>query len=555
MGKTIRETPRNAGTIGQQLLLRAGFVRAAGPGLFVVLPLGGRVLERARSILTSEASALGIQMLETPPPLLATLKERAGVTELKRALASCRPRIRRQYFMAAQHEDHLCSLAGGLPKSHKELPLLLASNPWLLREESRDLTSLTWARQFPAHFGYSFDTDQALAVRNYAQLRAMCRTALEKMGLEIVSAKRHPSAPQAPVSEDFVALSEEGEDDFIVCGTCGYSARLEEAQSLFPAYEQREDPRPMETIFGPGIVSTAELASFAGIDHRKTTKTLFFHSDDILAAACVRGEYDISEAKLAALLDCQVLKLAPPGAIRDLTGAEVGYAGPIGLPENIRTLWDLTTENRVNFEAGANRTDHHHINLNFDRDVPKPQEFVDLRRIQQGETCMDCGRGELKIRKGTIAGHISQPGTLYSRELKAVYTSSGGQSEPMVMTCYGIDLLRLLAAVAGGNRDGKGILWPACISPFQAHLISLPGVEDRAVEIYEKVRQEGVDIIWDSRDLPAGARFGDADLIGIPVRLVISSRTGDKIEWKARNSDSSELLSPEDVLQRLLALR
>jgi prolyl-tRNA synthetase len=358
-----------------------------------------------------------------------------------------------------------------------------------------------------------------------------------------------------PVSTEFVVLSDGGDEEVIRCSSCEYFAGLERAQSVFPEFRQDEVPRLVEAVFGPGIIGTAELAAFVGIPVQKTTKALLFQADEGVVGVCVRGEYAISETKLAALLGCSTLKLAPAGVVKELTGAEVGYAGPIGLPEAVRTVWDLTTEGRVNFEAGANRTDYHLINVNFGRDLPKPQEFVDVRRIKEGETCARCHQGHLAVRRGTRIGHVSQLGTMYSKELKAAYASRVGRSEPMHLSCYGIDINRLLAAIVEQNSDKKGILWPSRIAPFQAHLISLPGVESHARDLYGRLRHEGIDVLWDDRETPGGAKFGDADLIGMPIRLVISTRTGENVEWKERQSENIELIPTEEVTRRLLDQR
>jgi prolyl-tRNA synthetase len=302
-------------------------------------------------------------------------------------------------------------------------------------------------------------------------------------------------------------------------------------------------------------VGTAELAAFVGIPVEKTTKALLFQSDNAVVEVCVRGEYDVSEAKLAEILGCTQLKLAPPAVIRDLTGAEVGYAGPIGLPGTVKLVWDPTTAGRVNFECGANRTDYHNINVNFGRDLEQPEKYFDVRRIKEGEICAQCGLGRLMVRRATRLGHITRLGKMYARELKATFASADGKSEPMLITCAGIDMMRVLTTLVEQHHDSKGILWPRPVAPFLVHMVSLPGVVVRAGEIYAKLEQAGIAVLWDDRDAPAGAKFGDADLIGIPIRLVISTRTGDKLEWKERGGEVTELLPMEDVLRRLIDLK
>jgi prolyl-tRNA synthetase len=553
-GKTQREIPRNVGTISQQLLMRAGFLKSSGAGSLLLLPLARRVLQKANRIVAGEAAARGVQYVEAPPPLPGAVQERTPGAELKRALAGCRPLMRQQYFMAPQHEEDLCLLAGTLPMTYKELPLMIGIRRWHLREDVHGLGSPAFSRQFPAHAGYSFDAGEASAGNSYALLREACQFAIRQTGVEILAVHAWPASPGVPASEEFLALSASGSEKIVLCETCEYRARLDCAQSLFPEFRQQEGPRPLEAVYGPGIVNTSELAAFVGIPVEKTTKTLLFQADDSLVAACVRGEYDVSEAKLAALLGCSQLRLAPAAIVKEATGADVGYAGPLGLPAGIRILWDQTTACRVNFECGANRTGYHNINVNFDRDLPVPAEFFDLSESKEGEICAQCGLGRLSVRQGTRLGHVTRLGSMYATELKAAYTSSEGDSQPMLLTCCGMDMMRLLATIVELHNDKRGILWPRPVAPFLAHLISLPGVEDRAAEIHAGIERAGIEVLWDDRNTLAGAKFGDADLIGIPVRLVLSTRTGGKLEWKERGSELTEFISPEEAIRRLIDL-
>ena len=552
-GKTLREAPKNAGPVSLQLLLRAGFLKAAGPGAFLLLPLARRVIRHMDFIIETEATARGIQLLEMPPPPAGNAKDHAAGADWKRVLAGCRPQIRQQYPMAGQHEEDLCLLAGNLPMSYKELPLLLGARQWKCREAGRGQGSLVLARRFPAHVSYAFDTDEASARTSSHLLREVCQVSFRQMGLDFVSVNNQPDSPESPDSEEFVALTDSGDETMVLCDTCDYAAALERAQSRVPRFEQQEAPLLMEAVYGPGIVGTAELAAFVGIPVEKTTKTLLFQADESVVAVCVRGEYDVSETKLAERLGCRELKLAPAAVVKDLTGADVGYAGPVGLPKDISIVWDLSTEGRINFEGGANRSDYHDINVNFGRDLPAPEEFVDVRRAREGEACARCGKGRLVTRKGIRLGHVSRLGTMYSKELKAVFAAGAGKNELMMLTCYGIDLMRVLSAIVERHNDRKGIVWPRRIAPFAVLLISLPGADDRARVLYDGLIQEKIDVLWDDRDTPAGARFGDADLIGIPVRLVVSPRTGENVEWKERNRDAAETISFEEAIRRLHA--
>lgn len=552
-GKTMREAPKGTLPAAQRLLVRAGMVRTTGPGIFVFLPLGRYVLHKIAAIAQEEFARRGVQFLEAPPGCPASPPGRAPADECRRALAAQRRRIVEHYFLAAHHDDDLCLLAGALALSYRELPLMLGFHRWRYDEEGRGAAGFIAARRFPMLAAYSFDAEEEGARASSTLLHEACAAAFGRMGIEAVALSAPARAPGALVSEEFAAVSEAGDEEALACDACAYRAARERAQSVLAAPNPVEEPRPLEAVYGPGIVDTARLASFVGIPWEKTTKTLLFEADDQAVAVCVRGDCEVSSAKLAALLGCGRLRLAPADRVRELTGADVGYAGPVGLPPEVTILWDQTTAGRVNFEAGANRTDYHYVNVNFGRDLPGPERFVDVRLAREGEACASCGRGRLRARRVLRLGHVTPLGTAPAAVLRASFTSKAGRSEPARISVAGLELMRLMAAIVEQHSDSKGIAWPASVAPCAAVLISLPGVEARARELYEVMIRAGIEILWDDRETAAGAKFADADLIGAPIRLVLSPRTGGKLEWKARGAESTEMLPPEEAVRRLTA--
>lgn len=552
-GKTMRETPKGALPAPQRLLVRAGMVRTAGPGVFVFLPLGRRVLHKIAAIAQEEFSRRGAQFLEAPPSCPASPQGQAPTDECRRALAAQRRRIVEHYLLAAHHDDDLCLLAGALPMSYRELPLMLGFHRWRHDEEGRGPATFTAARRFPMLAAYGIDADEESARASCVLLHEACSAAFGRMGIETVALSAPARASGAPVSAEFAAFSEAGDEETVACDACSYRAAKERAESVMAAPGPDEEPRPLEAVYGPGIVDTARLASFVGIPWEKTTKTLLFEADDRAVAVCVRGDCEVSSAKLAELLGCERLRLAPPDTVRELTGADVGYAGPVGLPQGVAILWDRTTAGRVNFEAGANRTDYHYINVNFDRDLPRPERFVDVRLAREEEVCASCGRGRLRARRALRVGHVTPLGTAPAAVLRALFTSKTGRSEPARISIAGLELMRLMAAIVEQHSDSKGIAWPASVAPCAAVLISLPGAEGRARELYDSMIRAGIEILWDDRATAAGAKFADADLIGAPIRMVLSPRTGERLEWKARCAEGAEFLLPEEAVHRLTA--
>jgi prolyl-tRNA synthetase len=354
-----------------------------------------------------------------------------------------------------------------------------------------------------------------------------------------------------------MVLADTGEDTILFCDKCDYAANQERAQSRLQEFPQDTEQKSMEAVRGENLIGVEPLAKFLNIPVWKTTKTMLYQADDKIVAVMVRGDCDVNEVKVANFLGCKVLKLAPPQTIKELTGAEVGYAGPIGLPASVRIIADHYVNNRINFECGANQTHHHNINVNFGRDLPLP-EFGDFKLAKGGEQCPRCD-GRLQAARGIEIGHIFKLGTKYSEAMSCRYLDATGQTKQVIMGCYGIGVTRMAAAWIEQNHDDKGIIWSPQISPFDIHLIGL-NLEDAAVsaqaeQIYQKLIQAGFSVLFDDRPARAGEKFSDADLIGIPARLTISKRTLEqgKVEFKLRSQPKAEVITLEEAQQRVRA--
>jgi prolyl-tRNA synthetase len=310
----------------------------------------------------------------------------------------------------------------------------------------------------------------------------------------------------------------------------------------------------MEAVYGPGLIGVEPLAEFLGIPVWKTTKTLLYQADSKIVAVMVRGDCDVNEVKVKRFLKCKELTLAIPEVIKELTGAEVGYAGPVGLPPEVLVIADDYTQNRTNFECGANRTDYHRINVNFGRDLSFPT-FGDFKQAKHDHLCPRCDTGKLKEACGIETGHILKLGTYYSEKLNCTYLDKAGRPQLVFMGYYGIGISRMVAAVVEQSHDDAGIIWPVHIAPFQVHLIALntenEEVRTEAEKLYQQLIEEKVEVLFDDRDLRAGEKFGDADLLGMPIRLTISRRTWQerKLELKFRSKTDRQLLTSDEVFR------
>lgn len=557
-GKTQILKPRDVHIASHELLIRGGFIYPVAAGIYNFLPLGFRVLEKIDHIIKEELAKRGVQHLIMPFVHPASLwKETGRFTKMRKILAVFKAQHGGDYLLAPTHEETVTDLARNYIFSYRDLPVILNQNQWKYRDEIRATGGLLRTREFLMQDAYSFDKNEEGLEKSFQTISEAYHAIFKRMGFDITVVKADSGAMGGSGSEEFMVLSENGEDTIFACDKCFYKANIEKAESIFPVYSQEKEQKPMKAVLGKGLIGVEPLAKFLNIPATQTTKTLLYQADDRVIAVCVRGEYNVSEVKLANLLGCVNLSLATPETVKKLTGAEVGYAGPIGLPKEIEVYWDETTKGRVNFECGGNKTNYHNINVNFGRDVEIPKKFVDIRNVKAGEICPQCQKGQLQEQRAIELGHVFKLGTLYAKAMEANFIDRDGKEKPLVMGCYGIGITRIMAAYIEQHHDEKGMIWSRALSPFDCHLVAIEQSNNGAIgrkadKLYEKLLSVGVDVLYDDRtNVSAGEKFADCDLIGIPVRLVVSEKTGDKIEWKDRDRDKTELLTLEEVIMKL----
>lgn len=544
VGKTSRQKLPGSDVVSHQLLLRAGFITPVAAGIYTFLPLGFRVLDKIDRIIKEELEKRGVQHLLMPFVHPATLWEETGrFAKMQKILAVFGANHGGKYLLAPTHEETVTDVARHFLGSYRDLPVILNQNQWKYRDEVRVVGGLLRTREFLMQDAYSFDRDEEGLAKSFALMSEAYRAIFNRMGFAITVVKADSGAIGGTGSEEFMVSSDAGEDRLFVCDACDYKANVEKAESIFPAFEQTEEKKPMQEVLGEGIIGVVALAKFLNIPVAKTTKTLLYQADKRVVAVCVRGEYSVSEVKLANHLGCINLSLTSSQTVKKITSADVGYAGPIGLPKEVEVVWDQSTAGRVNFEAGANKTHYHNVNVNFGRDVVEPKQFVDIREVKTGEVCPDCKKGTLHEERGIELGHVFKLGTLYSEAMHAYFCDSDGKEKPMVMGCYGIGMSRIMAAAIEQHHDDRGIIWPIGIAPYAVHLVSLSGSEEKAGKVYDELLTMGMEVLWDDRDESAGVKFADADLLGIPYRLVVSKKTGDQVEVKKRMESEGKLIS------------
>jgi prolyl-tRNA synthetase len=544
-------------------MLRAGYIQQLSAGVYVYLPLLHRTLAKLSQIVREEMEAAGAVELLMPALQPRELWEESGrwerYTAIDGIMFAFKDRRGATACLGPTHEEVITDILRREVKSYKDLPKCGFQIQTKFRDEIRPRFGLMRAREFIMKDAYSFDADDAGFKVSYEAMRQAYHRICQRIGFQYRAVEADSGAIGGKESQEFMVLADTGEDTILFCDQCDYAANQERADSRLEEYVQESELKPMEAVLGEGLIGVEPLSKFLNIPVWKTTKTLVYEADDKVVAVAVRGDCDVNEIKVANFLGCKKLRLASAATIKELTGAEVGYAGPIGLPSSVRIIADHGVNNRVNFECGANRTNYHNINVNFGRDLAVP-EFGHFKLAKAGGGCPRC-KGTLQSARGIEVGHIFELGSKYSEALNCRYLDTQGKSNPVIMGCYGIGISRMAAAWIEQSHDDKGIIWSPQIAPFDVHLIGL-NLEDTAVNaeaerVYTHLHTAGMQVLFDDRPARAGEKFSDADLIGIPARITISKRALEqqKLEFKWRRESQAQLLSLAEVQERLAETR
>jgi len=561
IGKTLREIPKDTQTEAYRLLVRGGYIRQVSAGIYAYMPLLIRTLNKISHLVREEMIAAGFEEFLLPllQPVSFLAKSETpyshntneGIFEFKDSRGS-------RLFLGESYMNLVADLVGKEISSYKQLPKNIFQIVTKFRDENRPRFGLIRAREFIAVDAYSFELKGTEQEASYSKVWKAYRRILDRIGVEYKCVKANEESSRAGECHEFLVLTDLGEDIFLYCDTCNYASTKQEAESRLHVYpqDQSEMPMEMQEVYGKGLIGVEPLAEFLNIPVWKTTKTLLFQADEKVVAVMVRGDCEVNETKVKRFLGCNTLTLASPATVKNLTGAEVGYAGPIGLPQEVMVIADHYTNNRVNFECGANRTDYHIINANFGRDIPLPV-FGDFKLAKGGEFCPRCEKGILKEAGGISVGRLAMEGSkdIEKNKNHPSYIDNRGKSQPLIMGHYVMGISKLAAAIVEQSHDQAGIIWPFPVAPFQGHLVALnvenQKVKNEAESLYHKLLDDNVEILFDDRDIRAGEKFEDADLLGIPIRLTISKRTvrEGKIETKFRDREETQLRTYEEVLE------
>ncbi len=558
---TLKETPADAEIVSHQLMIRAGLIRKLASGIYTWLPMGLRVLQKIETIVREEMNRAGALEVMMPVVQPAELWRESGRWDQydEGLLLKFADRHQRDFCFGPTHEEVITDLARSELRSHKQLPVTYYQIQTKFRDETRPRFGVLRAREFLMKDGYSFHMDQASLQETYDQMHATYCRIFDRMGLDYRPVQADTGSIGGSASVEFQVLAESGEDLIAYSTESDYAANIEMAEALAPPADTAS-PLELTEVETPGCHTIAEVSSFLKVSESATVKTLIVHGEDQpLVALVLRGDHQLNPLKAEKIHGvASPLVMATDHEIHDAMHCGVGSLGPVSI--NLPLFTDHSAAALANFVAGANRDGYHLANVNWGRDA-NPGTVVDIRNVVEGDPSPD-GHGTLKLRRGIEVGQIFQLGDKYSRPMNATVLNEEGKSVVMSMGCYGIGVSRLVGAAIEQNNDEKGIIWPTVIAPFEAVIIPVnahksPEVAETAENLYQALLELGIEILLDDRDgHRPGAKFADAELIGIPHRLVIGERGLSKgcIEYVARRSGTAEDIPVADAARHIYRL-
>lgn len=548
---TLREVPAEAEITSHQLMLRAALMRKLASGVYSFLPMGLKTLRKVEAIIREEMNnedAIELLMSALLPAESYMASGRWDVfgSEMFRL----KDRSNRDFCLGPTHEEIFTETVKNTVKSYKQLPMTIYQIQTKYRDERRPRFGVMRSREFIMKDAYSFDKDQAGLDVSYEKMYRAYKKAFDRMGLDYIVVDADSGAMGGSGSQEFMVKSDIGEDTIAYCEKCGYSANSEKAVCI-PEKGNDEPMRDVEKLHTPNVGTIDELVASLNTSAKNFAKTLIYRADDKFVAVMVRGDRDVNETKLTNYLGAIEVELAAAADVMEITKANVGFAGPMGL--EIEVIADNEIMEMHNFVVGANETDYHYINVNVGRDFT-PNHVGDFRTICEGDVCHKCG-GKISICQGIEVGHIFKLGTKYTEALDCTFLDEDGKPQVPIMGCYGIGVNRCVAAIIEQHSDEKGIIWPMSVAPFEV-IVVVPNMKDEEQKnggemIYNELKKLGIDVLYDDRNERAGVKFNDADLIGIPVRITVGKKFGEGIvEFKERKSDEILEMSIEDAINK-----
>jgi prolyl-tRNA synthetase len=570
---TLKEDPQDAEVISHKLMVRGGFIRKLFSGAYSYLPLGLRVLHKIQAIIREEMNAAGAQEVLLPaihPPDL--WKQTGRYDVLGDVLIKFKDRHGRELVLGPTHEEIITDLVANNVKSYKNLPLTLYQIQTKFRDEPRPRFGVMRTSEFIMKDAYSFDCDADGLEKSYEKMyKAYCRI-FSRCALPYIPVMADPGMMGGNVSHEFMVPSEAGEDLIVTCEKCGYAASTQIAKcvegpgsrvSRPSDIEGRdrqgpEEKLPIKEVNTPNTTTIEKVAELLKIPQTKLIKTLIYKADGAPVALLIRGDHEANDVKLKNYLKAGVLELADEDTIKQVTGAPVGFSGPVGL-KGLKIIADNSVQGITNAATGANKKDMHFVNVNMPRDFQIP-EFGDFRVITKDDKCPSCGVA-IQIKRSIEVGHTFKLGMKYSESLNARFLDKDGKEKVAIMGCYGIGVNRIASTLIETSNDQNGIIWPLSIAPYEVVIIGLNMDDAKVKELsegaYKALTDSGFDVLFDDRAESAGIKFKDVDLVGIPIKVVVGAKNAknDIVEVKLRKDGKVELVKIGELASYLTKLK
>jgi len=557
-GQTLRDTPAEAETASHRLLMRAGFIRPLGAGIFTSLHLAQRTLQKIEAILRDEMNKIGGQEISMPFVHPAEVwKESGRFLQIGPEMGRFQDRNGRDMVLAIAHEEIIADLARHEVQSYKHLPRLLYHIQTRWYDDPHPRAGLIRLRECTRLGSYSLDANSEGLEKQYRAHSQACINIFRRCGLPVQTVRTNPGITGGEQVHGFIYLTPIGDETILLCNACGYRANRQVARFHKPPAAP-EEPRPIEKVRTPACKSIEDLAKFLGVPTAHTAKAVFFMAtipaeettSEQFIFAVIRGDMELNETKLARVLGARALRPATEEEIRAI-GAVPGFASPLGIKgkgeKEVLIVIDDSIQSSPNLVAGANETDYHLLNTNYPRDYAADL-VTDLAAADDGHACPECG-APLQSTRGIEVGHIVQTGTRYSQALGCTFLDRDGQQRPIQMGSCEVDISRLLACIAEEHHDEQGLIWPVTVAPYHVHLVLLrgkgtPQAEEVANKLYTDLQNAGLEVLYDDRDESPGVKFNDADLIGLPVRVTVSERalTQSGVEIKLRSEPTRRVI-------------
>jgi len=561
-GQTLRDTPAEAEVSSHSLLLRAGFIRPLGTGIFSYLHLAKRSMQKIEAILRDEMDGIGGQEISMPVVQPADLWQETGRwSQIGMEMVRFRDRNGHDLVLAMTHEEVVADLARREVKSYKQLPRLIYHIQTKFRDEPRSRAGLIRVREFSMLDSYSLDADWGSLDQQYRAHYQAYFNIFHRCGLPVITVRSDSGIMGGKLAHEYIYLTAIGEDTLILCDKCDYRANRQVARfQKTPA--AMEGLLPIQKVKTPECKSIEDLANFLQVEKAKTAKAVFFvatipdgeEMNEKFIFAVVRGDMELNETKLANAVGASDLRPATEEEIKAV-GAVPGYASPVGL-KNVLVVADDVLPVSPNLVAGANEEGYHYLNTNLARDY-NADIVADLAAADEEHACPECG-SPLRMERGVEVGNIFKLGTRYSEALRCTFLDRDGQQKPIIMGSYGIGVGRLLACAAEQHHDEHGLIWPITIAPYAVHLVLLHGkvgsaAEGSALKLYRDLQTAGIEVLFDDRQESPGVKFNDADLIGLPIRITVSDRvlTQGGVEFKLRARVDKSVIPLNEATPRI----